>query len=558
MKKTPLIIGGTVLTLALIGGGVFAVKTFGSNSEIEVMPVSYLSTSWWGDYNESSGYVSSDMTQEVMLQDRKVVKEILVEEGQQVSINDPLMVYDSTLVELELEMQRLTIENLDVQIQSAKRALQKLQSTKPIASLTEKSSDVMPVSSLVVKESESTLSELNYATELIPQEDGTYTLEVQSSQLLNVSFLYRLKGLDEAGQTQISNPIQLTLTIIQEDGTDSIVKVLDGASLEIKEGFIQSTVNEYFQEENQPVCPQPQPCPTPEPDPEPTPQPEPQPEPTPQPEPQPEPTPQPEPQPEPTPQPEPQPEPMPEPEEGYTKEELNQLIQEKKTEITNLELDYKEALLKEEQIKKELENLTVRSSVNGVVKKVGDPTVESVDGSALIVVSSESGFYLKGTITEHQLGKVEVGQLVDVMSWDTGNSYTATITEIYPYPVEGEQYSYGNPNVSNYPFVAYIEEANDLKNNMYVSVTVQEAVENPNAMYVDMAYIGDENGRKFVYKADENLRLKKEYVQTGKVLWGSYIEVISGLTQEDQIAFPYTKNIKDGVKAKEQTNMWGY
>ena len=549
MKKTPLIIGGTVLTLALIGGGFLAVKTFGSNSEIEVMPVSYLSTSWWGDYNESSGYVSSDMTQEVMLQDRKVVKEILVEEGQQVSINDPLMVYDSTLVELELEMQRLTIENLDVQIQSAKRALQKLQSTKPIASLTEKSSDVMPVSSLVVKESESTLSELNYATELIPQEDGTYTLEVQSSQLLNVSFLYRLKGLDEAGQTQISNPIQLTLTIIQKDGTDSIVKVLDGASLEIKEGFIQSTVNEYFQEENQPVCPQPQPCPTPEPDPEPTPEPEPQPE----------------PQPKPTPQPEPQPEPMPEPEpeivvpeEGYTKEELNQLIQEKKTEITNLELDYKEALLKEEQIKKELENLTVRSSVNGVVKKVGDPTVESVDGSALIVVSSESGFYLKGTITEHQLGKVEVGQLVDVMSWDTGNSYTATITEIYPYPVEGEQYSYGNPNVSNYPFVAYIEEANDLKNNMYVSVTVQEAVENPNAMYVDMAYIGDENGRKFVYKADENLRLKKEYVQTGKVLWGSYIEVISGLTQEDQIAFPYTKNIKDGVKAKEQTDMWGY
>ena len=234
------------------------------------------------------------------------------------------------------------------------------------------------------------------------------------------------------------------------------------------------------------------------------------------------------------------------------------MIQEKKTEITNLELDYKEALLKEEQIKKELENLTVRSSVNGVVKKVGDPTVESVDGSALIVVSSESGFYLKGTITEHQLGKVEVGQLVDVMSWDTGNSYTATITEIYPYPVKGEQYSYGNPNVSNYPFVAYIEEANDLKNNMYVSVTVQEAVENPNAMYVDMAYIGDENGRKFVYKADENLRLKKEYVQTGKVLWGSYIEVISGLTQEDQIAFPYTKNIKDGVKAKEQTDMWGY
>ena len=64
-----------------------------------------------------------------------------------------------------------------------------------------------------------------------------------------------------------------------------------------------------------------------------------------------------------------------------------------------------------------MNNLTVRSSVNGIVKKVGDPIVDAVNESPLIVVSSESGLYLKGTITEHQLGKVEVGQLVDVMSW---------------------------------------------------------------------------------------------------------------------------------------------
>ena len=552
MKKTPLIIGGTVLTLGLIGGGIFAFQALGNRSEIEVIPVSYVSTSWWGDYNESSGYVSSDMVQEVKLQDQKIVQEILVEEGQQVSINDPLMVYDGTLVELELEMQRLMIKNLDVQIQSSKQALQKLQSTKPIAVVTKKSSQVIPVTSINVKESQINESELNYATELVLQEDGTYTLEVQSSQLLTVSFLYRLKGLDEVGQTQISNPIQLTLTILGEDKTDPMVKVLDGSVLEIKEGFTQSTVSDYFkEEESQPVCPNPQPCPTPEstPDSEPCPTPEPTPE----------------PEPEPTPEPEPEQTPEPDlepdvviPEEGYTQDELNQLIQEKKTEIMNLELDYKEALLKEEQIKKELENLTVRSSVNGIVKKVGDPIVDSVNESPLIVVSSESGLYLKGTITEHQLGKVEVGQLVDVMSWETGGSYTATITDIYPYPVDADPYSNMNANVSNYPFVAYIEEAGDLKNNMYVSVTVQEAVENSNAIYVDMAYIGEDNGRHFVYKADENFRLKKEYIQTGKIIYGSYMEVVSGLTEDDQIAFPYTKNIKDGVKAKEQTDMWGY
>ena len=47
MKKTPLIIGGTVLTLTLIGGGIFAFQALGNRSEIEVIPVSYVSTSWW-------------------------------------------------------------------------------------------------------------------------------------------------------------------------------------------------------------------------------------------------------------------------------------------------------------------------------------------------------------------------------------------------------------------------------------------------------------------------------------------------------------------------------
>ena len=44
---------------------------------------------------------------------------------------------------------------------------------------------------------------------------------------------------------------------------------------------------------------------------------------------------------------------------------------------------------------------------------------------------------------------------------------------------------------------------------MSVSVRVQENVENSNALYLDMAYIGDENGRKFVYKVDEDFPSEK-------------------------------------------------
>ena len=49
----------------------------------------------------------------------------------------------------------------------------------------------------------------------------------------------------------------------------------------------------------------------------------------------------------------------------------------------------------------------------------------------------------------------------------------------------------------------------------------------------------------------ENGRLEKRFVTTGKSLWGSYTEVLSGLSQEDLIAFPYGKNVKPGAPTQE-------
>ena len=39
---------------------------------------------------------------------------------------------------------------------------------------------------------------------------------------------------------------------------------------------------------------------------------------------------------------------------------------------------------------------------------------------------------------------------------------------------------------------------------------------------------------------------------TGKSLYGSYTEILSGITEEDLIAFPYGKNVKEGAPAEER------
>jgi hypothetical protein len=40
-------------------------------------------------------------------------------------------------------------------------------------------------------------------------------------------------------------------------------------------------------------------------------------------------------------------------------------------------------------------------------------------------------------------------------------------------------------------------------------------------------------------------------VKVGKVLWGSYYEILSPLGEEDCLAFPYGKNVKPGAPTVE-------
>ena len=75
--------------------------------------------------------------------------------------------------------------------------------------------------------------------------------------------------------------------------------------------------------------------------------------------------------------------------------------------------------------------------------------------------------------------------------------------------------------------------------------------DNSNSIFLQKAYVREENGRSYVLKADENDRLVKQYVVTGKSLWGQSVEIVSGLTLEDRIAFPYGKEAVEGAKVKD-------
>lgn len=238
----------------------------------------------------------------------------------------------------------------------------------------------------------------------------------------------------------------------------------------------------------------------------------------------------------------------------YTAEELEAAIREQQQLIKSLTLDEKEAELKIAQYEKKVKDGVILSSINGIVKTVGDAETGSSDGDAFIVVTSDSGMYIVGNVSELNLETLQIGDEVTAQSWETGMTYTAIITEISQYPTNSQNnyYGYGteNTNASYYPFKAYIEEADGLSDASSITISISAAGSNENTIYLQMAYIRSENGQSYVYKAADDGTLKKQYVKTGQIIYSSYMEIKEGLTMDDNIAFPYGSDVKDGAKTQ--------
>lgn len=235
---------------------------------------------------------------------------------------------------------------------------------------------------------------------------------------------------------------------------------------------------------------------------------------------------------------------------AMTKEEIQKSIKEKEKEIRGYQLDLKDADLELNRIQKELKNQTINSTLNGVVKTVGDPEKGSADGKPLIQVTSSEGLYIKGTVDERQLDDLTVGQQLNGFAYETGVSFTAEVKDISPYPIDGQS---GN-NSSQYPFTAYIQNAEGLKNYSWAELTVSEDGESFNSgLTLEKAFVRTEDGEYYVMIDDGNGRLKKQTIQIARVVYGSSYEISGGLTAADKIAFPYGKNVKEGAKTEDGT-----
>lgn len=550
LKRILIIVVAIVVLAASVFTALFFISKQQDKKSIEVTPVSMIYTQNWNDAIYSSGQATSDFMQELYPDTQKVIKEIFVTEGQEVKIGDPLIQYDKTLLEIELERKSLALQSIDEDIKSAEKELQKLKNTTPYVPPTpepppppEPEPTPIPPASIPLYDvldensvpydgdgtaanpykylctpnctvTEGFLRKVFAVPVVVPTELPATPLPATPSPNTNPGAVPAtptpVPSIEPPAPTPIPDPAFVAVLEVREENSnfgDLLHSfIIDGTtfswsfSLSDNSSFnvfdeIMSDTNTNFSEptfsnnSNELL---------------------------------------------------------------YTAEELKIAIENQKENIESLKLLRKQAKIDLSKAELNVKNSTVKSTIDGVVRSLItiDEAIESA--KPFLVVSGENTFYLHGTINESVLGYINVGDMIEVNSWEAG-TYTAQIVSISSYPVEDNNYSYGtNPNTSTYEFTAVFTETEGIYNYMYFDITIYTSSNGTgNDIYIEKMYVRDDDGGSYVMKKGPDNRLMKQYVQTGKSLSGGYyIEIKAGLSLNDSIAFPYGKNIREGMKTR--------
>lgn len=477
-------------------------------------------TEYYDGSGESSGMITTDRIQTVYLSGTQTITEILVQEGQEVKKGDVLFTYDTTLSDIELQKKDISVQQLKLDLETAKQELNVINSYVPISY-----HPVEEVEPTVPEEPEKEISELELEGKeyLAYSGQGTTSLTpkyiwIRSSAMVDDNMLDALfashtsdslyivfqQTEGDSNEGAITDQFgvkvhRLTLSqvtdengnVIQEGGNSYRMSFYDpakvGSSAPVDDGVDWNS--------------------------------------------------------------------------GFTAAEIHTMRVDKQKQIKELEFNIKMAEAEYKIMQKEADDGEVTAEFDGTVVGLLDAESAQMMGEPLMKVSGGGGYYVSGTLSELDLNTVKLGQTVDVMSWDTGMTYEGTIVEIQPFPLEqNDYYYYGtSQNVSYYPYKIFIDESAQLQDGFYVSMTLRES-EGENALYVENPFILTEGASSYVYVRNEDGKLEKRRIQVGGSLWGSYTKVISGLTAEDYIAFPYGKTVKEGAPTQEGTweTLYGY
>lgn len=205
-----------------------------------------------------------------------------------------------------------------------------------------------------------------------------------------------------------------------------------------------------------------------------------------------------------------------------------------------------------EQIRKSLENSTITSEIDGVVKSISDGSQTSYGydndtDTAYMTILSNNEYRIKGTINEQNMYTISTGQEILVHSRiDESITWRGTVTEVdteNPVSNQNNMYSSGSDtNTSSSSYNFYVELADEavlmLGQHVFMEPDLGQT-ETKEGLWLPAYYLVIDGNDAYVWVCGKNDKLEKRQITTGEhdEETDEY-EITSGLTPEDSIAFP--------------------
>ncbi len=540
-KKLLLAVIALVL-VAAIGAGIWFFSQ-GSAEPVNVFSFEYLGmTEYWGDMQNSYGPVSTDKIQTVYLTETQTVTEILVAQGDTVKKGDLLMTFDTTLSDIAVERKRLDVEKLKLQLSDAEKELQRIRGMRPMSvptpspddgeadeNLGEQLKEPYRISTQVEYDGSAPdkalicwVSSAAYIDEAMMEALRQQAEKFQNENALNAPVEPEVPDptgeyladptegeAPSEGESETPEPIVVSefyVVFKVTKGNMSLGSRLTWQGMKIA-GIGGNFGFKFFDAYSLPDYT------------------------------------------------------MTEEDtgedgdsgfdlgSGFTSAQLAQMRAEQEKKIQDIEFQIKIAEADYKIMLTEASDGNVYAQIDGEVVSVLDPEEAMNTMQPVLKVSGGGGFYIQGTISELEAAKLQIGQEVTVNDYRSGMIYTGYVESKGDFPASNGYWNgMGNPNTTYYPFTVFVDGSADLQQGRYVDLTYSTSGET-NGIYLENPFIRTEQGKSYVMVLGADGKLEKRFVTTGKSLYGSYTEIISGITPEDWLAFPYGKDVKDGAPA---------
>lgn len=217
-----------------------------------------------------------------------------------------------------------------------------------------------------------------------------------------------------------------------------------------------------------------------------------------------------------------------------------------------------------DQLNKQIENSTVLSTIDGIIKEVNKDggTDESGNQKPLVSITQTTDFRVKGSISE--MGSISEGTNVIVRSRiNEDQIYKGTVTKVETDPQSNSNNNFygadSSESASKYPFYVSLDNNKGLMLGQHVYIEADNGQSTKKkGIWLDASFIiSDDNGNSYVWVSEKG-KLKKRKVELGKTDEETYTTKIkSGLSVDDYIAWAddsYSEGMKTTTEYQTETD----